>query len=563
MQGYLLKVLRKDSRPPVWWRCYISAGISFSSLSLILDALTGQNDTEAFSFMFLRIARVYEPDEKRPLKADYYHDAADASGVFLPEYFDCVKSFSYTNGKTEYRIEIEKDIQDYPFSGPVISKMRVPAGFDVEGCVSRIQDGFRFEVGDPVYLTRKELLVKENEKVITIPCVEKFFACDNAIQRSTEKEIKKTADLLRTIIQDKQLNTVLPLKEETEYPTAERQTKGFQKKDIKISSTVNPGKKSTHATMEEILGAYPKSALDKIARRIEVPRYKGMTSKTLARELTHYLLEPVIIRRDFYMLNDEELQTSEEAIRSEDDLYTFPEERREAVEKLCYLGYLAKQKNMLAVWIPEELKEVYPIVNTEMFQEKRQKIQWIMKIMNRIIPVYYGEIPMNRFCRLCRRTDNPEMKPEEVPGLIKFIQEDFVDVQIDNNLICSDYYIEHPEIRKQLAEAQSGKPYYIMRQNEISELLEYGYPVKEYWHNRMLTWLIEKGKNKEEAMRLVSEIHQQIALAYTQDDILNYLEQRGIREVKMDEFSKIYERMKDNTPCIENRGYSPAMMRAR
>lgn len=359
------------------------------------------------------------------------------------------------------------------------------------------------------------------------------------------------------------MNTVLPLKEETEYPTAERQTKGFQKKDIKISSTVNPGKKSTHATMEEILGAYPKSALDKIARRIEVPRYKGMTSKTLARELTHYLLEPVIIRRDFYMLNDEELQTFEEAIRSEDDLYTFPEERREAVEKLCYLGYLAKQKNMLAVWIPEELKEVYPIVNTEMFQEKRQKIQWIMKIMNRIIPVYYGEIPMNRFCRLCRRTDNPEMKPEEVPGLIKFIQEDFVDVQIDNNLICSDYYIEHPEIRKQLAEAQSGKPYYIMRQNEISELLEYGYPVKEYWHNRMLTWLIEKGKNKEEAMRLVSEIHQQIALAYTQDDILNYLEQRGIREVKMDEFSKIYERMKDNTPCIENRGYSSAMMRAR
>ncbi len=563
MQGYLLKVLRKDSRPPVWWRCYISAGISFSSLSLILDALTGQNDTEAFSFMFLRIARVYEPDEKRPLKADYYHDAADASGVFLPEYFDCVKSFSYTNGKTEYRIEIEKDIQDYPFSGPVISKMRVPAGFDVEGCVSRIQDGFQFEVGDPVYLTRKELLAKAAEKVITIPCVEKFFACDNAIQRSTEKEIKKTADLLRTIIQDKQLNTVLPLKEETEYPTAERQTKGFQKKDIKISSTVNPGKKSTHATMEEILGAYPKSALDKIARRIEVPRYKGMTSKTLARELTHYLLEPVIIRRDFYMLNDEELQTFEEAIRSEDDLYTFPEERREAVEKLCYLGYLAKQKNMLAVWIPEELKEVYPIVNTEMFQEKRQKIQWIMKIMNRIIPVYYGEIPMNRFCRLCRRTDNPEMKPEEVPGLIKFIQEDFVDVQIDNNLICSDYYIEHPEIRKQLAEAQSGKPYYIMRQNEISELLEYGYPVKEYWHNRMLTWLIEKGKNKEEAMRLVSEIHQQIALAYTQDDILNYLEQRGIREVKMDEFSKIYERMKDNTPCIENRGYSSAMMRAR
>ena len=263
------------------------------------------------------------------------------------------------------------------------------------------------------------------------------------------------------------------------------------------------------------------------------------------------------------MLNDEELQTFEEAIRSEDDLYTFPEERREAVEKLCYLGYLAKQKNMLAVWIPEELKEVYPIVNTEMFQEKRQKIQWIMKIMNRIIPVYYGEIPMNRFCRLCRRTDNPEMKPEEVPGLIKFIQEDFVDVQIDNNLICSDYYIEHPEIRKQLAEAQSGKPYYIMRQNEISELLEYGYPVKEYWHNRMLTWLIEKRKNKEEAMRLVSEIHQQIALAYTQDDILNYLEQRGIREVKMDEFSKIYERMKDNTPCIENRGYSSAMMRAR
>ena len=123
------------------------------------------------------------------------------------------------------------------------------------------------------------------------------------------------------------MNTVLPLKEETEYPTAERQTKGFQKKDIKISSTVNPGKKSTHATMEEILGAYPKSALDKIARRIEVPRYKGMTSKTLARELTHYLLEPVIIRRDFYMLNDEELdQVSGGFLHFNGDVLTYTQD---------------------------------------------------------------------------------------------------------------------------------------------------------------------------------------------------------------------------------------------
>ena len=58
MKGYSLKVTVKGRKPPVWWRCYTAAGITFSALSMILDALTEQPGKNDFCFVISRMASI-------------------------------------------------------------------------------------------------------------------------------------------------------------------------------------------------------------------------------------------------------------------------------------------------------------------------------------------------------------------------------------------------------------------------------------------------------------------------------------------------------------------------
>ena len=558
MKGYSLKVTIKGKKPTVWWRCYTAAGITFSALSMILDALTEQPGKNDFCFVISRMARIFEPGENRPLKADYYYDAADASCVYLLDYLNEAKYFSYTNGKQEYKIEIDGDIPDYMYHEPVIAKMKVPVGFDADICVKRIRGGFRFEEGDPVYMTREEMLNSSSDGVVTIPCTNKSGSRENAVQKSTRRQVAELGKMIRMVVAAQDPNPAELSKEEE--ITVQDQVEGQSSEDEREAEQ-EIREETNLSSMQDLLNSYPKSALEKIAKRLAVRKYSGMRKSTLVRELKDYLTEPVVIRNDCYFLNDEELQALEEALLSADRLYIFPESRREAFEKLCYLGYFFKQKGISGVWVPQELKEAYSRANTQAFREKRKKVQWIMKIMNTIVPTYYGEIPMNSFARLCRRTEKPKIKPEEVLGLIKLIPSSLTRSHLVGDIVCTDYYLEHPEVRKQIAMAQAGKPYHIMRQNEISEILEYGYPVKEYWHNRMFIWLREEGLEKEKARAIVSEVHQQIALAYRKDDILAFMKEVGIRIKDMAKFGKIYEGMRENSPCMDSRGFSPAMLK--
>lgn len=50
MKAYQLKIIRKKSKPPVWRRCIIPSGITFSQLVLILAQITEETPTEDYEF---------------------------------------------------------------------------------------------------------------------------------------------------------------------------------------------------------------------------------------------------------------------------------------------------------------------------------------------------------------------------------------------------------------------------------------------------------------------------------------------------------------------------------
>ena len=52
MKAYQLKILLKNSKPPVWRRCRIPAGITFSQLALILEHITESGACAEYEYEF-------------------------------------------------------------------------------------------------------------------------------------------------------------------------------------------------------------------------------------------------------------------------------------------------------------------------------------------------------------------------------------------------------------------------------------------------------------------------------------------------------------------------------
>ena len=129
--------------------------------------------------------------------------------------------------------------------------------------------------------------------------------------------------------------------------------------------------------------------------------------------------------------------------------------------------------------IPKELYSLYPEICDADFHERRHKIDWIRKCLNKIIPPYYSMIPMRKLCRICRRTNPPVIQAEEVLDLVNSIPEDYCQCVIQDDMVYSKQLIEDSEILQYVKKVQADKPYYIMREQEIEELLENGYPPKE------------------------------------------------------------------------------------
>ena len=55
MKAFQLKVVIKDSRPPIWRRVIVPAGIMFSQLSMILNEAMGWSGEHLFRFEFYHL----------------------------------------------------------------------------------------------------------------------------------------------------------------------------------------------------------------------------------------------------------------------------------------------------------------------------------------------------------------------------------------------------------------------------------------------------------------------------------------------------------------------------
>ena len=521
MKAYQCKVSVKDSKPLVWWRVFIPAGISFSALSLLLEELTGKELGDDFLLEIHRDSRVWEQTESRPLDTDYYHDAYSAAHTPLSRLFEKGRPLYVRGADTALKIEVEKQDDAYPFSYPLLIKMR--ADMDGQALHDRLKSRFAISEKMGPALCRAELLSTEKNGILTLPFVEPMLVQGETYEPSSMTVLSEAASMLRNYIE---------------------------------------GRSKSVWGMKSLLLSYSGNELQELAKDYRIQDIEKKERDALADELCALLLEPEAVRKAFLLLTDEEIRAFE-AVAAEEAPHRLSEEEEDLFDKLIDDSYVFIDEDWTTINIPAELPALYRAINTPEFDKKRRQLNWIIRCMNDIVPPYYALMPIQKFCRLCRRTDDPQILPEEVPALLRELPERRTECVVRDDVICSEELAEDQKTYDYVVSVHGDKPWRIMRENEITELLTYGYPPHDPSYRSFKAYLQKNFRlNSREIETITKQIHLLSAYCHKLQDFFNVLDSFHIKLTRRqaEEISKLFQTVINNTPTFYNRGFAPIQM---
>ena len=131
MKAYQVKITVKGSHPPIWRRCIIPAGITFSQLAVLFNEIMGWKGYHLFAFQFHDLGICVEEIDEDYADMDY--DLEEATETLIDPYMEHVKWFTYCydfGDDWEHRIDIESVITDCEYTHPVVLKAKGACPFE-------------------------------------------------------------------------------------------------------------------------------------------------------------------------------------------------------------------------------------------------------------------------------------------------------------------------------------------------------------------------------------------------------------------------------------------------
>ena len=96
MKNYQLKVILKNSKPPLWRRCMIPSGITFTQLGIILEKILECVPNDVYEFEFFQAGiqlREWSEDERE--LTNYNFDYRSSSDTYIDSLLDQEKWFTF------------------------------------------------------------------------------------------------------------------------------------------------------------------------------------------------------------------------------------------------------------------------------------------------------------------------------------------------------------------------------------------------------------------------------------------------------------------------------------
>ncbi|WP_138373030.1 MULTISPECIES: SEC-C metal-binding domain-containing protein [Oscillospiraceae] len=531
MKKYQIKVVEKNTKPPVWRRCLVPSGITFSQLAVILEIIAETKVSEQYEFEFYQAGiQLREWREGENAVRRYNFDYWCSSDTYVDDLMGQEAWFTFRTGKEkEYRVTIEKCVTDEEPYPRILKQKESPdsgSWMDVEKANQELRGQFQVTYGDPDYRTFGELKQEMKTGSFGLRGAEKPVSRAERNEKSTETKLREFADLLQKHLAENR-------------NTLDRYAR-------------NP-------EMTAILSSWTKEELKNLAEDLELKGYHSLKKDILVGKIKEELSKPSVMERQMLMFSDEEIAAFESVLKTTG--YYPVRKDLELLEGFYNLAYVGIYNDNFAA-VPDEVKKVYKKVNTPKFRKKRKTAFWMIRCLTMVIFLYVLA-PISVIKEMLVKCLGECIGEEEFREIFTLIP-DYL-----NPCVIRGEWVIYKEVLPQglynkIKESQEDLEYYIPEQEEILDYTEHGYPSRDACCRKVKEFLGKRMKIENEFVEeLMCELYSRLSLGKMPSDVVEIFEEEGIifpDETTVRDFIILLMDLNNNTRMIQNRGWTPNEM---
>lgn len=552
MKAYQLKVMIKNSHPPIWRRIIVPAGLSFAQLSLVLNEAMGWMSAHLYAFEFPQLElRIEETQEEDFFEMDMDVDSAEE--MMLEAYLDQEDRFTYVydfGDDWRHAVTVEKILDDYDKNYPMVIKYKGDCPPEDCGGIygyyqlkEILSDPFHPEyaqmrqwAGDPKDCAYD--LQRVNERLQSMYLSKRKGKPMG--QFEIYQDLKKNHKGFRSIqgnFEGIYGSGGEDFFEDMDIDIDEEMLEQMQRKVEDMIAQFTDLKRMeflerSEITLRDIFEDYDKASLVDIAKLHHLKRYSKLKKAELIDFLVERLLDPEVMGAYFMYLSDDELDLMEK-FSDQECMYEMSEREIDLALPLIEGGY-AGSNGWKFLMIPKDVYQAYKRnCKDKEWKQLRRKTLELAAYLNGGAELY-GICPVEKVLQLYSKYTGKHVDENTIEDFCSMIPESKkMFFYQGENLVHKSLFDKADQ--EELMQAQRGKDFYLPSKIEIEMLGNKGYLPFDDSMNALLkclqNFLMGDREFAEDLCIFIQEIFRRGAEV---DDAMSFLEENDILDMIYD-----------------------------
>ena len=555
MKAYQMKIMLNDSHPPIWRRCIVPAGLTFSQLTVVLNVIMGWDGYHLSEFNFFKQAvDIFENTE------DLYGDGyfmrrmqQEPAETCIDAYVEGEKSFTYTydfGDDWKHKVTVEKIIEDHEPSYPVVLKYKGDCPPEDCGGIYRYQELLQDSQEEEVESVPYDMEAVNEE------LAETCFLQMNRVEKRTAAEIYKDFMEGSFGLFGKARKKVTGKKKNSSGRAMQEEVLSLLRRTIS-EEIAGMTPKYADTSVREGLSFYAKEDLLLICEQWGLPVKKSQRKNQILDVLSGHIVEPASLEKLFLCLSDQEMKSLKKALKK--NTVYMPDTADDF--STLYNAGAAFQLNSGEVEVPREIADFFPLAEKSEFSLRRQRQAWIFACVT-AANVLYGKTPLAIFYQLVRSKRNLYLQDEEILAYLQNtpgFRKDFI--FYEDGILA----VELSEHIADLKDLQLDKAYYVPSESEILQMQTEPLITGKQDRKNLLRFLCDKaGFSMEQALVIVDKISSLFAYGMFPESVKDALQQENLWPKlafgQIEEFMHLLTTLGWHTRALIHCGFTPEEM---
>ncbi len=537
-----LKIILKKTKPPVWKRCIVPVGITFSQLAVILEEVMEEEPSDRYEYEFYQ-AKIHlrEWREGAEPLTKWNYNYMCSSDTFIDGLLGREDWFTFRrNDGVDLRVEIEKRLDEENPCPCVLKQNGTPqngAWTDAEALNRRLEERLTVTWGKADHSGYEKLRSRLEQGNTGLKGAAQPVDRQGRYRKSANTIIKDFSESLQSALAEKILGELRDL---CKAKAGEEE--------------------SRDPSFEEFFSDWSLKELQEMAADLKLPGYRALKKAGLIQAIREELLKPEVMESRLLLLSDAEAAAFERALKKEHGYYPAPDEL-EDLDRLYQLAYLIIYEDDYVQVLPE-VARVYEGINTPEYQKRRREAFWMYHCLL-FVGLLYAAAPERIVRRMLKNCLGYPVAREAFPEIFDLVPQEL------NPCVRREGRVIHKEtlpddLYRDIERTQGEIEFYIPSPEEVLDYTENGYPTGDPQYESLRSFLTgQLGVGEETADGLIPAIWNRISMGGQLSDVMELLEDAGIifpSEQVWKESVPLIMDLSNHTRMLVGRGWTPMEM---